>query len=75
MIKEWISMTKVARLFEEEKIDAINKAVADIANSLAKKMLLDDKDIIEIMKYSQLTKDEVLKIKRDLEYTDADGEI
>ncbi|MCL2323530.1 MAG: transcriptional regulator, partial [Oscillospiraceae bacterium] len=26
-IKEWIMLTKVARLFEEEKIDAVNKAV------------------------------------------------
>jgi len=27
MIKEWIKMTKVARLFEEEKIEAINQAI------------------------------------------------
>lgn len=26
-IKEWISMTKVARLFEEEKIEAVNAAI------------------------------------------------
>jgi len=31
MMKEWIAMTKVARLFEEEKIEAVNAKVRDLA--------------------------------------------
>jgi hypothetical protein len=67
-------MTKVARLFEEEKIEyaneAVNKAVDKTKNnifySLAKEMLLDNEDVIKIMKYSKLPKDEIIKIQGEL---------
>jgi len=66
MVKGWISMTKVARLFEEEKIEAVNEAVNNTIYSLAKEMLLDNKDLVEIMKYSKLPKDEIIKIQGEL---------
>lgn len=43
-IKEWISMTKVARLFEEEKIEAVNAAIErerQQARQQAKQQALD----------------------------------
>ena len=70
MIKGWISMTKVARLFEEEKIEAVNNAVSNALSEktylLVKEMLLDNEDIAKIMKYSKLTKKEILKIQAEL---------
>jgi len=59
-------MTKVARLFEEEKIEAVNNAVNEKVNLLVKEMLLDNEDIVKIMKYSKLTKKEVLDIQAEL---------
>jgi len=69
-IKEWISLTKVGRLYEEEKIDAINKARLEDRIALVKDMLNDGEDIIKIMKYSKLTKDEILKIQQDMALPD-----
>ena len=70
MIKRWISMTKVARLFEEEKIEAVNNAVNNAVKEkaylLAKEMLLDNEDMTKIMKYSKLTKKEILRIQAEL---------
>ena len=70
MIKEWIAMTKVARLYEEEKIEAVNEAVneavKDKARSFAKEMLLDNEDIVKIMKYSKLTRKEIKGIQEEL---------
>ena len=64
-------MTKVARLFEEEKIEyanqAVNKVITDNAYSLAQEMLSDNEDIIKIMKYSKLSKKEILKIQKEIQ--------
>lgn len=48
-IKEWIKMTKVTRLFEEEKIEAINEAVNETLQQMVKKMLEKEVDILKIM--------------------------
>jgi len=72
MIKEWISMTKVARLFEEEKIEYANNAVRNAmknsvnAGNLARKMIAAGEDYLKIMDYTGLTKEEVLNIQADL---------
>ena len=69
-IREWIKMTKVARLFEEEKIEAVNKAVDKAVNESrlafhaqilenARTMLLDGEDYLKVMKYTGLTREEV----------------
>ena len=60
-------MTKVGRLFEEEKVEAVNKAVNEAYYSMAEKMLLDNEDIIKIMRYTGLPKNEILKIQEELE--------
>jgi len=70
MVKEWIRLTKVARLFEEEKIEAVNETAnrvsKEIKTTLAKEMLADGEDIVKIMKYSKLTKKEILNIQSEL---------
>ena len=58
-IKEWIKMTKVARLFEEEKIEAVNQAVNQRDRQIAKEMLTAGEDILKIMKYTKLTRAEL----------------
>jgi len=67
MLKEWIKMTKVARLFEEEKIDAVNQARKEEKLTLAKKMLAKGKDLLEIMEFTGLPKSEILNIQSDLQ--------
>ena len=71
MVKEWIRMTKVSQLYEEEKIEAVNQAVITRNTDIAKEMLADGEDIIKIMKYSKLTKKEILKIQSELKLSAA----
>jgi len=59
MIKEWIKLTKVARLFEEEKIEAVNERDKDVRKQIAKDMLSDGDDILKVMKITRLTRTEV----------------
>jgi hypothetical protein len=66
MIKEWISMTKVARLFEEEKIEAINRVRREDKIDLARKMLSTGEDYLKVMDYTGFSKEEVLKIQAEL---------
>jgi len=66
-IKEWIKMTKVARLFEEEKIDAVNKADGARQVLVAKKMLMAGEDYTKIMMYTDLTRNEVVEIHQKLD--------
>jgi hypothetical protein len=63
MVKGWISMTKVARLFEEEKIEYANNAVNSKIHELAFKMLSAGEDYLKVMDYTGLSKEEVLKIQ------------
>jgi hypothetical protein len=74
-IKEWLSMTKIGRLYEEEKINFANQEVSKARLgdriALVKKMLAEGEDIIKIMKYTELTKDEILKILEELNLPDA----
>ena len=54
-------MTKVARLFEEEKIEYVYERMIEAA-----KTLLDDNvDILTIMKATGLSKAAILKLKDD----------
>jgi len=56
-------MTKVARIFEEEKLDAVNERDRDVRRQIAKEMLSDGKDIMEIMKYTRFTRTELDEIQ------------
>ena len=60
-------MTKVARLFEEEKIEAVNEAVVEAVNEtdknvrrqIAKDMLAVGEDILKVMQITKLTRVEL----------------
>ena len=70
-VKEWIKMTKVARLFEEEKIEAVNTAVDAAVDAAvietrkderlrtARDMLDAGEDILKVMKFTKLTRAEL----------------
>ena len=66
-LKEWIKMTRVARLFEEEKVEAVNVAINETEKSvrkqIAKNMLLRGNDILYIMQITGLTRLEVDEVQ------------
>ena len=66
-VKGWIKMTKVARLFEEEKIEAVNEAVSHtLANErtrTAREMLAAGEDILKVMRFTKLTRAELDKMQ------------
>jgi hypothetical protein len=66
-IRRWLKMTVVGRLYEKEKIDAINKTRIEVdrenAIKFAKKMLINGEDILKIMEYTELTEEEIEKLK------------
>jgi hypothetical protein len=60
-LKGWLKMTKVGRLFEEEKLEAINENKKETA-----KILLEENvDILTIMKSTGLSKAAILKLRDD----------
>ena len=63
MLKGWIKMTKVAKLFEEEKIEAVNTAVnttdKNVRIQIARNMLTRGDDILEVMQITGLTRSEI----------------
>jgi len=69
-IKEWIKMTKVARLFEEEKIEAVNEAVSGADRNarirFAKSLLSDGEDILKVMKHTGLNRAELDDIQTSI---------
>ena len=70
-IKEWLAMTKIGRLYEEEKIDYANKVRQEDKIALVKKMLTKNYSLSEILELSGLTKDEVLKIQAEMNLPNA----
>jgi hypothetical protein len=61
-VKEWIKMTQVARLFEEEKIEALVEKEQNMRRQYTKDMLMAGFDIVKIMqitKYSRAELDEI----------------
>ena len=66
-LKEWIKLTKVARLFEEEKIEAVNVAVNEtdknVRKQIAKDMFANGEDILKIMHFTKLTRAEIDEIQ------------
>jgi len=69
-IRRELSMTKLERLYEEERIDYGNKAAKKAANEAAKKitknLLSMGMDILVIMSATGLTKVEILDIQKEL---------
>lgn len=62
MVKGWIKMTKVARLFEEEKVEAVNEARNETLKEIAKSLLLEGEDVLKVMKHTRLSRQEVDEI-------------
>lgn len=60
-IKEWIRMTKVARLFEKEKIEAVNETL----RQMVKKMLEKEVDILKIMGITGLTRKTIEEMQKE----------
>ena len=66
MVKGWIKMTKVARLFEEEKIEAVNNALNAQLKEFAKSLLLEGEDVLKVMKLTRLTRKEIDEIQASI---------
>lgn len=61
-IRRFLRMTKVARLYEEEKIEAINKRTIQIAENLIKA----GADTLMIMKGTGLTREQIEEIRNNM---------
>ena len=60
MIREWIKMTQIARLFEEEKMDAVNQAVKEVTEAKDK----ERKEVIEAKDKER--KDDKIKLAKEM---------
>lgn len=61
-IRRFLRMTKVARLYEEEKIEAVNKRTIQIAENLIKA----GADTLMIMKGTGLTREQIEEIRNNI---------
>ena len=66
MVKGWLKMTKVARLFEEEKVEAVNDALDTQRKEFAKSLLLEGEDVLKVMKLTRLTRKEIDEIQASI---------
>lgn len=67
-IKEWIMMTKVGQLFEEEKIEAVKKATKDAEIKTAKKLMLKGYPLEDIFEITEtLTIEELRQLAKEVE--------
>ena len=68
-LKEWLKMTKVARLYEEEKIEYANEYANEKLNErtlkIARTLLEKNVDILTIMESTGLNKAKILKLTDD----------
>ena len=61
-IKEWLRMTKVGQLYEEEKIEAVIEAVQKSKFEIAKNLLDNGADIVLVMKSTGLTRADINRL-------------
>jgi uncharacterized protein (DUF2267 family) len=61
-VKGWLKMTKLAQLYEEEKIDAVKANT----KAVAKNLLLMNLDVLNVMKATKLSPEEIEDIQREL---------
>jgi hypothetical protein len=68
-MRRWLTMTKVGRLFEEEKLEYAQKYAKEYAKKreedIARKMLSKGMDILEIMELTMLSKAEILSLQNE----------
>jgi len=63
-IKEWLRMTKVGQLYEEEKIEAVIEAVRKSKFEIAKNLLENGADIALVMKSTGLTRADINRLSK-----------
>ena len=67
-LKEWLKMTKIGQLYEEEKIEAVIEAVSEAVqkskSEIAKNLLDNGADIALIMKSTGLTRADINRLKK-----------
>ncbi len=59
-------MTKVARLYEEEKQEAVNLARKDERVQIAENLIKADADILMIMQGTGLTREQIEEIRNNM---------
>lgn len=68
--ESYVSRTKVFRLMEEEKIEAVNRAIRkqhkEIREKATRSLLTDGVDILMIMKGTGLTREEIEEIQNNM---------
>ncbi|MDR1701164.1 MAG: hypothetical protein LBR56_00125 [Sporomusaceae bacterium] len=68
-MRRWLTMTKVGRLFEEEKLEYAQKYGQNERKQekleIARKMLVESIDILTIMKVTMLSKSEILALQNE----------
>jgi len=66
-VKGWLKMTKVAQLYEEEKIEyanyAVNQAISQKTRDIAIELLENGVDILTIMKSTKLSREQIEKLQ------------
>ena len=62
-LKEWIKLTRVSRLFEEEKIEAVNQARKNERLQFAISLLKDGEDILKVMKHTGFARTEIEELQ------------
>lgn len=65
-IRRYLSMTKVARLYEEEKQEAVNLARKDERVQIAENLIKADADILMIMQGTGLTREQIEEIRNNM---------
>lgn len=65
-IRRFLRMTKVARLYEEEKQEAVNLAEKKGANTMLENFIKAGADTLMIMQATGLTKEEIEKIRNNM---------
>jgi ADP-ribosylglycohydrolase len=58
-IKEWMSMTYVSMLYEEEKIEAVNAMQYQVKCQVAIDMLREGDDMSKVMRITKLTRAQI----------------
>ena len=58
-LRGWIKMTRIARLFEEEKIEAVNQNDKNVRREIARKLLADGLEVAKVMQATGLTRAEI----------------
>jgi hypothetical protein len=64
-MRRWLTMTKVGRLIEEEKLEYAQKCLQERDRDIARKMLSESIDILTIMKVTTLSKSEILALQNE----------